>query len=47
MPTLTFDQILQKMIAEKTYVSAKTWRRAIDKNVKIRQKLLLQKEYIQ
>ena len=47
MPTMTFDQILQKMIAEKTYVSAKTWRRAIDKNTKIRQKLLLQKEYIE
>jgi len=46
MPTMTFDQILQKMIAEKTYVSAKTWRRAIDKNKEIRQKLLLQKEYI-
>ena len=46
MPTMTFDQILQKMIAEKTYVSAKTWRRAIDKNTEIRQKLLLQKEYI-
>ena len=47
MPTMTFDQILQKMIAEKTYVSAKTWRRAIDKNKEIRQKLLLQKEYIE
>jgi len=44
---MTFDQILQKMIAEKTYVSAKTWRRAIDKNKEIRQKLLLQKEYIE
>ena len=47
MPTMTFDQILQKMIDEKTYVSSKTWRRAIDKNLKIRQMLLLQKEYIQ
>ena len=46
MPTLSFDEILKKMIAEKTYVSAKTWRRAIDKNTQIRQKLLLQKEYI-
>jgi hypothetical protein len=47
MPTLSFDKILEKMIAEKTYVSAKTWRRAIDKNKEIRQKLLLQKEYIE
>ena len=46
MPTMTFDQILEKMIAEKTYVSAKTWRRAIDKNQYIRQMLLLQDEYI-
>ena len=43
---MTFDQILEKMIAEKTYVSAKTWRRAIDKNQYIRQMLLLQDEYI-
>lgn len=46
MPTMTFDQILQKMIADKTYISAKTWRRAIDKNKYIRQMLLLQDEYI-
>ena len=46
MPTLSFDKILEKMIAEKTYVSAKMWRRAIDKNTKIRQMLLLQGEYI-
>ena len=46
MPTMTFDQILDKMIAEKTYVSAKMWRRAIDKNKYIRQMLLLQDEYI-
>jgi len=44
-PVKNIDQLIQDMI-QGQYVKAKLWRRAIDKNIDIRQKFQMQGEYI-